>query len=211
MPLAHAAGQLLPHQHGHAGHARGRPLLVRRPNPESVSRSWFDHSCCRLDVGLSLRTALVNPDGSLVLDARRIVDASARGWLAYDLASIVPWDALVVCAYAARGVAPSTLALKVAKLPRLLRVRLLRPLLRAAAALPLGRLAQLLCGFLLLAHWGACAMWTISRWQVEHAPGCGVNPDTGLLPMALVDQRRGVTYTTQQDAHQAAVRSICVP
>ena len=49
---------------------------------------------------------------------RHIVDAYARGWAVPDLASVLPFDAMV----AAAAATPSPLALKLAKLPRLLRL-----------------------------------------------------------------------------------------
>jgi hypothetical protein len=143
------------------------------------------------------------------VDWRHTFDKAARSWLLYDLFPITPWDALSVALYASRGgLQPNSLILKAAKVPRLLRVRLLSPLLRAASAAPLGRLAKLLCGFLILAHWGACGMWALSRWQVEHTAACGVNTETGLMPMALVDHRRGVTYSAALNTQQAAVRIL---
>ena len=172
----------------------------------------------RLDTGLTLRTALParGGGGELVTSWRHIVDAYARGWALPDLASVLPFDALV----AAAAAAPSPLALKLAKLPRLLRLRLVLRALRrssdvakgeAAVAGPLLRLAQLVGAFLLLAHAGACAMWTASRWQVEHTEFCGVHAATGLRPLALRDYRRGITYSAHADAAQAALCATRAP
>jgi CRP-like cAMP-binding protein len=172
----------------------------------------------RLDIGLTLRTALParGGGGELVTGWRHIVDAYARGWAVPDVASVLPFDALV----AAAAAAPSPLALKLVKLPRLLRLRLVLRALRrsadvakgdAAVAGPLLRLAQLVGAFLLLAHAGACAMWTASRWQVEHTQLCGVQAATGLRPLALRDYRRGVTYSPQADAAQAALCAMRAP
>jgi CRP-like cAMP-binding protein len=169
---------------------------------------------------VALRTALPARGGALVTAWRPLLDAYGRGWALPDLVSVFPWDALVAGAAAARAVAPSPLALKLAKLPRLLRARLALRALRASgdatraaggSAGPAQRLAQLVGGFLLLAHCGACAMWTASRWQVEHTAKCGIHAFTGLRPMALRDYRRGVNYTPEADAAQAALCALRSP
>ena len=147
------------------------------------------------------------PGGELVSDGRAMFDAYASRWLLLDLVSVAPWDVLVAALAASRGHAPAALMLKVAKLPRLLRLRTLASgsQHRLGTTSALARVGQLMASFLILAHWGACAMWSISRVQVEYAPDNG-RTQTGLMPMALVDHRHGVTYSPAQDMVQAAVR-----
>jgi len=193
-------------------------LFWRAPSHVLSCLACPERSPRRLDIGLTLRTALParGGGGELVTSWRHIVDAYARGWAVPDLASVLPFDTIV----AAAAAAPSPLALKLAKLPRLLRLRLVLRALRrsadvakgeAAVAGPLLRLAQLVSAFLLLAHAGACAMWTASRWQVEHTERCGVHAATGLRPLALRDYRHGVTYSSAADAAQAALCATRAP
>lgn len=183
----------------------------------------------RLDAGLTLRTALPTRGGAVDGSARHILDAYATSWLLPDLAATFPWDALVAGSAAAAGAAPSPLWLKLAKLPKLLRLRAVLLALRTSADVVLAhglegssaggahppggragaRLVQLLGGFLVLAHFGACAMWTASRWQVEHTPNWGIHG--GLRPLALHNSRRSVPFTPEEQAVQAALCARRMP
>jgi len=143
-----------------------------------------------------------------------VFDAYATRWLLLDLVAVAPWDVLVAALAISKGRAPAALLLKVAKLPRLLRLRLFAVSSgereRVGAASAVARVGTLMAGFLILAHWGACMMWSISRAQVEYAVNNGISGSTGLLPMALIDHRRGVTYSPSSDAAQALVRGCAI-
>lgn len=168
-----------------------------------------------LDVAVQLRTARGAPGGRAVPSWRPAFDAYATAWLLPDLVSVLPFGSAVAARAAAAGAAPAVSLLKLGKAARMLRARHLwegRPGGAAAGAAPAGpltRLLALMAVFLLMTHWGACAMWALSRWQVEDGgPGCGVSAETGLAPLALFDGRlaRNVTYGADANAAQALVR-----
>jgi hypothetical protein len=160
-----------------------------------------------------MRTTLPQPGCELAHDSRMVFDSYATRWLLVDLVAIAPWDVLVAALAISKGHYPAALLLKVAKLPRLLRLRLLfaGSENHGGSASSLVRVGVFMSCFLILAHWGACAMWAISRAQVEYSVGNGIGMQTGLTPMALIDHRRGVTYSAEADAMQQQARCSLQP
>jgi len=87
-----------------------------------------------VDVLLALRTAYHSTPLDVEVDGAKVAARYARTWLLPDLFSVVPYDLILAAAAAAAGrPPPSSLHLKVAKLPRLLRMRRLNETLTRAA------------------------------------------------------------------------------
>ncbi|PNH05532.1 Potassium voltage-gated channel subfamily H member 7 [Tetrabaena socialis] len=116
-----------------------------------------------LDMFVQFRTAYISDTGELVRISGQIAAHYTRTWFPLDLASSLPWDALIQAALRGQGGRASAL-LTMIRMTRLLKLlRLLRMLDRHRYSNVL-RLVGLFLLTLLVAHWTGCTWHGLSEW-----------------------------------------------
>jgi hypothetical protein len=121
--------------------------------------------------------------------ARAVARQYARSYFLVDFTAVFPFEAVATAVVGAS--AGNVMALKLLKLPRLLRIGRLTKKLSALAAADGFRVAKLTLAFLLLGHWVGCMWYFLGRWQVEHD---GANAFSGALTWTQAFPGRGHAY-----------------
>lgn len=133
-----------------------------------------------VDIGVTLRTSFFDQERELVVDRKLILHRYLHsGWLVVDAASSFPFEMFA----AAGGESIGSAAFGVLRCARVARLfsMLRKPGKRSTGkiitnviASQMGRVGNLLGGFLVVAHWTACFWWAIgsSKTNMQHGE-CG--------------------------------------
>ena len=133
---------------------------------EVLALDWVNDVFFMFDILLNLRTAYDKEDGTYELDPVKIRSRYMSSWFPIDLMASIPFDRLF-------GDGEQTLALSLAKTPRLLRItRLLKKLEMITSSRSM-RLVSVLIIFLTFTHFVGCFWWLVGRgmgsdgWQFQ--------------------------------------------
>ena len=141
-----------------------------------------------IDIALSFRTGYVKDVLTTEMDPTLVAKRYLSGWFLIDLVAVLSgfpiYDA--VKAISGTGSNSNMLALKLFKLPRLLRISRLTKRFEGTASGTYMKVLQIISAYLILNHWIGCLLFFISRLQVENATNEGYE-DTGYFPWIMED------------------------
>ena len=133
----------------------------------------------------------------LVKDFREIAKRYFRSFFIFDLIAIIPFNQL---AYAmSPDIAKTTL--KILLFFRLLRLARFVKNTNFAVESIYG-LGKLICVYFIVGHWMGCALYFMSRYQIETLDEHGYNDQNGVFPWALIDYAKEIRTVTNEDTNK---------
>ena len=161
-----------------------------------------------VDIVLSFRTGYAKDVLTMEMEPGLVARRYLTGWFAIDFVAVLSGFPIYDAVKAISGSENSNvLALKLFKLPRLLRISRLTKRFEGTASGTYMKVLQIISAYLILNHWIGCLLYFVSRLQVENASNEGYE-DTGYFPWIMEDF--GATDRTADPALSAEYFDICV-
>ena len=138
----------------------------------------------------------------LVKDWRQIAKKYVKSYFFLDLLAFIPFNQL------ANGVSPDSdkAILKLMLIFRMLRLARFLSKTNFAVESIYG-LGKLICVYFMVGHWMGCALFFMSRYQIETMTDHGLNHLNGNFPWVLVDYAKEIRTVTDEDT--AKQREFC--
>ena len=138
-----------------------------------------------VDIGFTFFLPYTNAQGAQVKDLGLIARHYARGWLAIDVASILPFDTLTALSGSTSGPLAKLKSVRIIRLLRLMKLlrvlRGMRIFARLEARIEINyamlSLQQFIVGLIMTAHWMACTFMMMHDMQWEEK-GCDLVSDS---------------------------------
>ncbi|QDZ20036.1 potassium voltage-gated channel subfamily H protein [Chloropicon primus] len=154
------------------------------------------------DIVLVFLSAYHGDQLELVKDLRLIAKKYVKSFFFLDLLALIPFNQLA----SAMNPDSDKVTLKLLLVFRLLRLgRFLKKTNFAVESIY--GLGKLICVYFIVGHWMGCALFFMSRYQIETMPEHGLNHLNGNFPWVLVDYAENIRTVTAEDTSKQ--RDFC--
>lgn len=150
------------------------------------------------DIILMFLTAYHGEDLKLVTNVQNIATKYAKSFLVYDVLAIIPFNQMAASA----GSSVAMITLKALLLFRLFRLLRIVSRIGSFAIESIVGLLKLIGVYFVVGHWMGCALYFVSRWQIESLSSHGLNAYSGYYPWILSDYAIFRTATDQDTLTQ---------